>query len=287
MNSLIKTSLGLGTAALLAITNVNSATVVADWGGDYVSVDQALAVPTPVGSAPTWTYKYSASTAISPASGYTAPSGKSGTFYGALEVTNSEAANAASAWDASPRIQNNAAADRIRLRSKALAASGTSAVTGLVFFKKTDFLNSMSSPSQIKFDSTSNFTMSLATNVGSVRLAVLDGSQWYLSSYNFTSGSGNISLSNLASENFGAWSIDSTSAPLPAVPGSFGIAGSTFTDIQAVGFYFSGSTNTTGVTPGVQATAFSVSAVPEPSTSLLMGVGLTGVLLMARRRRQG
>jgi len=244
-----------------------------------VTATRPIVLPAPSNpSANTWTYQYSSTTAINPTL-YTGPR-----FYGALQVTNTEQSTAAASWYQTPRVVEYTTADRMRLLSAALATSGgETAASGLIFFQKADFTNGMNNASAVTFDSTSTFSMTRQSSyVAEVRLAVMNEGVWYLSQSAFTSDT--ISLTNLAAQNFGAWNISSTSSPLPAAPTSFTTLGSSLGNIQAVGFYFNGSTSTAGVRAGVDLMSFSVSAVPEPAVSVLLGLGLGLALLRARNR---
>lgn len=263
----------------------HAATIIADWGGDYVSASRGFVLPTATDTGTTRTYNYSSSTAISPASAYAPPTGKSGTFYGALQSAATGPGAALQSFNAA-RIFNSGTTDYINVQGDLAAAGATNftTISGLVFFKKADFLNSLNTGS-ITFDSTSSFTMDIRTSTGTsarlVRMAVQDGSQWYLSNSSRASA-GTFSIANLSSQNYGAWNITSSSAPLPSAPGTFATAGSTFTDIQAVGFYFDVPQND-GNRPVLSINSFSLTAVPEPSSILLLTMGLTSAMIFRRR----
>ena len=261
----------------VACTEAGASVVIESWGGDYVTASKPMVLPTASNpSANTWTYPYSSTTAINPTQ-YPGPR-----FYGALQVTNTEQSTAAASWYQTPRVVEYAAADRMRLLSAALTTSGgQTAASGLIFFQKADFTNGMNNASAVVFDSTSTFSMTMQSSyVAEVRLAVMNDGQWYLSQAAFTSAT--ISLTNLAAQNFGAWNISSSSVPLPGAPTSFTTLGSSLGNIQAVGFYFTGSTSTAGVRAGVDVMTFNVTAIPEPAAGVLFSLGLGLVLLRGK-----
>jgi hypothetical protein len=175
--------------------------------------------------------------------------------------------------------------DRIQLSFN--SATNGDFLQGLIFFQKSDFIGSPSGA--ISFDGTSSASMTNGGQAGSAgpgggtRFAVLDGSTWYLSNTDFNGFAGTTTIADLSTENFAAY--DPTGAPLNSTPGSFTTAGSTFTDIQAVGYYF-GLGSVSASSTGMPISAFEISGVvvPEPSTAVLFLGGLAGLALIRRRK---
>ena len=257
--------------ALAATATLNAQTDVVNWGGDYVSGSQGFTRPTAVTNGLNVTYTYSSNTAITPSSGYTAPSGRTGPIYGAWQVTS---------LGASPleiqqsMIQNSAANDNIYFTTP----SGTGAnLQGLIFFNKQNFLNGYSNVT-LSLSGVEGSMNIVALNLGGTfRYAVQSGGSWYLSQTNKTS-TGAFSNVSLLSQNWGAW--DPSGAPFVVAPSSFDTLGTSLTDVTAFGFYFD-------VTRPTSAASFTVNSyvitVPEPSTIGLLGLG-AGALLWARFR---
>ncbi len=270
-------SLGFLTSDLPAATIVN-------WGGDYIpSGTQNLQAGTAANNGATRTNLYSTTGAKSPAAGYTASTGKSGTFYGVFETTNGAGTTAAfSAY----RIEDNVSGDRIKVWGQSSTSNGNT-VKGLVFFQQSDFLSGSSPDSTVTFDAASSMSLNLnlfSGDVRSVRMAVLSEGVWYLSQTQ-TSSVSTFTLNNLAAEKWGIWSITDTTAPLNFTPPSYTKPGSTFADIQAVGFYFEATRNAGSAR--FEADAFSVNAVvtaiPEPATLALIAAPLLVVIFRRKR----
>jgi hypothetical protein len=271
---------------LFALTPLgNAATNVVDWGGDYVSVAANFpaagrAIATNAGVV---TWLYTNSLALSPSSGYTTPAGKSGRFFGAIENVGS---NGVAMTFNQARILEAGGNDTIAVNSRVYNGTLTNRVSGLIFFEKLDFLNGMSNASQLAFGT--NSAMSLAfTETGDslFRMAVLNGSTWYLSS-NALSSAGTLSISDAGAALWSVW--DPTGAPLSAAPNSFSVLGTNFLDIQALGFSFSsvgvGSTRAGIVVSAFTASAMPFTAIPEPSTLGLAALASGLGLVLGRRR---
>ncbi len=249
-------------------------TDVVNWGGDYVTANQNFVRPAAVTNGLVVTYTYSSNTAITPASGYTAPADRTGPIYGAWQVTS---LTNVPIDTAQARIASNAAGDRIYLISPSLT---NTQVRGLIFYNKQDFLNGYS-----------NVTLSLNGVVGSmniaavadgqaIRYAVQSGGSWYLSQTNKTAA-GSFSNVSLQDQNWGLWD-GPTSTNQWAAPVTFDTLGTSITDVSAFGFYFDiQRTSSTRI----EVDSY-VIAVPEPSTIGLLGLGAGALLLFRLRARK-
>ena len=171
-----------------------------------------------------------------------------------------------------------------------VANAGTgvfSGFQGLMFFKKEDFSNYSSSP--ISFNSSSNASITISqqsamSGTRGTRFAVLNDGTWYLSNTVRTAGitsSTTITINDLSTETWAAWSPLGT--VLASTPSSYTVAGSTFTDIQAVGFYF--DIGRTGNLSSLDVTNITFNAIPEPTTWALLAASLTTLVVFRRRRR--
>lgn len=160
-------------------------------------------------------------------------------------------------------------------------------IRGLIAFDQSSFLNGGdSSTVTLGDESTMSLDIRKTTGVISVRMAVLDGTQWYLSA-NSVSGSGNFSLTQFSGESWGQWS-PSGAGTLPIVPDHFPVQSTSFTDIKGFGFYFESTQTRIDRVAEVQFTGFQVNAVtaiPEPSTAMLSGVAILGTGLLRLRHR--
>lgn len=273
----------LGLMVVLA-PRARAATIV-NWGGDYISAATVnMQTGSVVDNGATRTYLYSTTSAKSPASNYAAPVGKSGVFYGAFQTTNGAGTTAAfSAY----RIEDNVAGDRIKVWGQNSASNGNT-VEGLIFFRQSEFLAD-GDDGIVTFDSSSTMSLNINTLTGNTgarfaRMAVFAGGKWYLSQATATT-TGVFSLTNLASTLWGEWTITSSTAPLNAVPTTFATLGSSFADIDAVGFYFNAVRDATSAR--FETDAFSVNAlvtVPEPSIASL--ACLSVLMAVAKRRRR-
>lgn len=257
--------------------------VLVDLGLEKATADKNFSLPTatdtPAGTPTTRTW-YSATTPlVATGGGYTGPN-----IYGALQAHNevSGPVNFTSALVDDRTSSGKSDLITTRLNS----TSEGDIVQGLLFFKKENFANLSSAT--ITFDSTSSANMAVGSLKGAggnrgARLAVQDGSSWYVSSAYFNGSSGSVSIPDLSVAMFASY--DPTVAPLGATPTSFTKAGSTFTDIQAVGYYFYLGT-TSAVEAGLDLSSFNITAVPEPATlGLIASAGALLLVFQCRKNR--
>jgi hypothetical protein len=120
-----------------------------------------------------------------------------------------------------------------------------------------------------------------------IRMAVVNDGIVYLSQTTFSTA--NSTLADASLELWGAW--DPSGAPIPAGPTSFTTLGSTFTNIQGIGFYGNGTYTSTNTSQArIVATSFmanaTITTVPEPTTEALMGLSAVGMVLYVKRRRK-
>ena len=279
-SALKKLPVSLVAGFAISANSLHAASTLIDWGGTgMATADNNFTLPTPTDNGTTRTWEYSATTPILASGGtYAGPS-----IYGALQTTN--------ATDGPTNFSNLLVDDRGAntdfITTLLNGPTNGDIVQGLVFFRRADFENFSAGPA-ISFDSNSSATLNVSGNQGAgsgrgPRIAVLNGTTWYVSSSLYQGFSGTFSISNLSTENFAVY--DPTGAPLDPTPGSFNVAGSTFTDIQGVGYYFFNGTTTSGQA-GFSISGFNISglAIPEPSSMALLALGVFA--LAGRRRRR-
>ncbi len=175
-------------------------------------------------------------------------------------------------------------------------AAGVSTVGGaagtfnfMYMVKKANFANGLNTGA-VGFDATSDFSITATTWSGiskSLRAVVQNGSTWYISqAENTVATAGTKTLSNAASMMWSVW--DPTAQANfsgDSLDFSTTVAGSTFTDIQAVGVWgriVDGATNPSASITTIQIGAV---AVPEPATIGMLGLGAIVTLLFRRLRR--
>lgn len=308
--------------ALVLAVSVHAATVLVDWGGNYVSSTEMYSnteFPTDF-RAETLSGQgystvrgpvlgYSGTVAnLTPGGGYTAPSGKSSTFYGGWSASSGTG----------PAVPGGASGTQSGLSSRSVLQNGAGgqpgedimylaldtpapAFRGLFVFEKNDFLNGMDAGT-VAFDASSelSFTGLVGGYRPILRWVVLDGSTWYISDASFT-GTGSFLFwgaavsSTLSDPNSQLWAsyvpIESDSAGpylYNAAPAS-GYAAHSFSNVQAVGVYFDsyGVSVTDGTFTNVGLQNFSVTgvAVPEPSTLAFAAIGIAVIGVGLRRKK--
>ena len=295
----MKTCITTIVAGIITAASVH-AQVLVDWGGStgYVTATTTITAANNlayinVGTAPSATrtavYAYDSGTSTDPATGfYSTPSGKSGVFYTGSYMTSSGATVTGSTnrqWARSV-ADGGVGSDSI---SFVRGGSVGIASDGLTFtaFQKEDFLNGGSSQSNISLGSGSLLTMSLVASVGArAYFAVLNGSQWYVSQTSFT-GNATHSLSGTAlqSAGWGLWNpTGGANSRLGDLPVSFDVATAGLTNISGFGIVSSNQA-TAGSSTSLGIGAFTVTAIPEPSTLLSLLVAGLGWIVVSRGKK--
>lgn len=267
--------------------NCATAATMVDWGGNYVSTSAKLDDPAGNYTVPgVGIWQYNESTRSSPTSGYSAPPGKSGTFYWGGYIERSDGAGNASQrnWSIDDVIEN-AENDYIRF-NKGNSVAGLS-ISGAAFvaFLSDGFLNYSSS--SISFDATSSLSVNISSSTsGTYRFAIEAGGQWYLSeTFGATIGMLTLSGEELLNSLWGAWSpTGGANMRLGDVPTEFNVLGSSFEGIQAFGIY-AGFNAGPANSFNVQITGFTANAIPEPGSLSLAGLSI-GLITMGVLRRQ-
>lgn len=266
------------------------------WGDTkHVTGDAALALSgTPVVEDHVARYTFSWDSPLSPGAGYTGPK-----FYGTLEAHAGKAAIDDGLTPGFSVAQLNAGSlTRLRIDADNVNSEATprGTLSGLIFFKKEDFIGQAADPATVvRFDQTSAISLNAAslnsaprrTHIA-VHARIGDNWEWYLSETRVTAA-GVVDISNAGEENWAVWGDISAEGLLPSVPDSFTIAGSSFEDIDAVGYYFFMTNSSNGNTrPWMQFGEFSVSAVttiPEPAHAFLLVLLALGGMAVYRRKR--
>lgn len=167
------------------------------------------------------------------------------------------------------------------------ATTGGTTLDILLIVKKADFANGLSAASAIGFSSSDGFVMSVAqynADSKSLRAVVKNGNTWYISqaaNVNTTASAQKIVLTDAANALWAVWdpltSIDAASLDFTST-----VAGSTFTDIQAVGFYEHMVKAASGPIFAVTKMDIGATAIPEPATVGMLGLGCLVVLGIRR-----
>lgn len=277
----------LAIAATLAHTH--AATQAVNWAAStaWVTANQDLRAGS--GSTSLSNYVFSSSfsdtTALNPSSvGYTTPSGSVGTFYGGYKITKFSDTNV---FTPILQVQQNTTSDRIVFNSNSGAFN--SEVDALVYWKKSDFLNGLSSQT-LSLDNTA--TGSISVNYGSgattqTRFVVKSAGVFYISQTAQTNNTGG--TYTLSFDPNTMWSIYDPTSDIELGTTSYSITSSALTDIQGVGVYME-RTRTSNAS-SISLLSFqldlvgTVSSVPEPATfAILAGAVVLGSVAYRRRR---
>jgi len=288
----------LAALAACLLPAVAHAVEVIDYDGvnnDYGvgSGTQAIALPAPTTTGNDTVYAYDPTTPLS-VSGYTGP-----TFYGAAWLNSSDPTNF-STFSRARLTGNGGALSEIQLgilshksgnngNNGKLTADVPATGAAFIAFQKSGFTG-VSASDTLSFDTDSSLLLTIQGSSNAiVYLAVEAGNQWYISSASST-GTGLFGLSGqgLLDSTWGAWDPNGGSnGQLADAPTSFGMLGSSLTDIQAVG-YFSVFPTSTAANEYTYVSQFSATLnpveTPEPSTTALLGGAVLLLGLAARRR---
>lgn len=279
-----------------AVSLLKAAVPLLVWGDQHYVETTTSFSGTPVVADNVARYAYSWDNPLSPGSGYTGPR-----FWGTVEARAGKQAIDDGLTPGFSRIDiNSGTAARIRIDASGVnsAPAPRGSLHGLIVFKKSEFLGSASTVgSTVQFDQDSQLSLdasSLNSSPRGVRFAVHakveEEWKWYLSETNITVA-GMLAIDDAAGANWGEWAGPSTTTLLPDAPTEFTTLGSTFEDIDAVGYYFFMSNSSNGSSaPFMQFGEFSVSAVttiPEAQhLAILSAMGLFVVCFLGRNRRQ-
>ena len=215
------------------------------------------------------------------------------TMYGGARIFNSTAAS----WVGGTNRQSLVNLDPDRLRLGVDSATFTQA-QGFMYIDKADFINGGSSGTWSLNDSAASLSTRITSTTNSaVRWLVRDGTQFYVSNTAFASNLGSTTTFNLTGVDLAntTWTafnpvsgLSSTfsSAYDSYVAASDGtVATSSLNNITAFGLYFQ-SSGATGANWNNAFDQLSITAVPEPSSALLFGLGLAGLAVLRRRQKQ-
>lgn len=277
--------------ALLVTSATLCSQTVVDWGGKSLpsevtsanlrTASYQVADTSLTGTSVRRNWLYSSSTPLSPASNvYLPPVGKSSTFYGALQNIDSRGG-----YDYSrARISNNGVIDSLYLWGSEPGAGQSSKITGLIYFKKEDFLGE-TGDQPLSLASSSGFSMtgSMAGDTRRLRFAVLNDDVWYISNTSFGSGT-SWSLGNAVEDNWAVW--NPTGGELVDILNnsslSFDVSGADFQNVQAVGFAYEISRGTNSPRMTVDSFTVNLTAIPEAGTVISFVLG--GLPLLAAYR---
>jgi len=244
----ILTTLGFSRASANDVTAVN-------WGGNYV------------GSTQTFSDLTGFSTTIPLMNTGASYSGTSPTFYGGGHTENCTFNYFTLPYDTG--ITDEGGNDAITF---SWPGNSTTSAFGEVLWQKADFLNGASATG-VAFDPNSSLSYSLALAGAVARFIVQDGSTYYVSNLNFGS-----STTLTDPDNSTTWATYLPTEPPSSLP--FDASGATFsphtfTDIQAVGYYFDSENNfNTTYDYGVNGFSAQVQPTPEPSPFVLLALSL-------------
>ncbi len=176
-----------------------SASSVVHWQGDYVGASsRVMNLPSATDNGGVRTYVFSAVNSLVPTTGYTAPTGRSSTFYGALQ--NSQASGDPANFGAI-QIATQVVDEGSNFRVQ--GGAGDSTISGMIMFKKENFLNGYDTGTLALSGLGGNMNIYDVNATSAVfRYAVLSGTQWYLSEAVAT-GNTLFSVADLASGNWG------------------------------------------------------------------------------------
>lgn len=274
-----------GIIAIFSTSHVNASPIV-NWGGDYTSSNlwsQRGKTDLSKGIL----YAYNTATPISPSTATTDYSGTSSRFYGAVHLVSQNGPVAPSGNEI--RVLNNGEQDYIYIRTQTASASNPTNARGLLFWKKSDFLNGKDSEN-LSLSDLGKFTINVSqarSTSTSIRFAVQgnDGT-WYLSETALTGSRfgeafGTFSLDAPATSMWGVWNVqgDPTSA-ISADSITYNVNGQDISDIVAVGFFFDANYNLPNAA-WLGFDRFTVEAIPEAGSVALLSAG--GALLAGGR----
>jgi hypothetical protein len=288
----------LASGIVLSATVLPGQVTVVHWEGDYVTSTQNFArgntstsqILDFFGNSGRHTYKaWSESATLNPASGYTVPADRSGTFYGGI-LSSYTSSNTGNFLGAGQQVQDNAAGDRILLRSQVTTTDDFTARHGAIAigFLRNDFLGVGAGPN-VFFDADSSMTVNFAvlSAAFSARLMVKQDNVWYVSNTVFTGGGAKTLQGNaLLNETWAVYNPTANFLLFDASAATFNTV--TWSNIQGVGYqaqFIQTGTLTSGVIDASVSNFQVLAAIPEPSTyAAIFGLMALGMILWRRRR---
>jgi hypothetical protein len=217
-----------------------------NWGGDYVSGNQT----------------FTALTGFSTTTPIHNNLGASGIVYGGARTLNST-------YRYGQFPDNTGITDwgDVDEMSFCWPGNASSSAWGEVFWQKADFLNGASSAPFVQFDSQSSLSVSISGTPAVTRFVVQDAGVYYVSNLSFATSTTLNDPNNLTT--WAPYIITSSSLPFDQTSPVF--AQHTFSDIQAIGYYFDSQNNTNQIYH-YAVTGFSAQVVPEPTSLALLVV---------------
>lgn len=179
---------------------------------------------------------------------------------------------------------------RFGIRDANAADHASKNVSTLVWIDDSDFANPISSAADLVSGNASAFVRGEGTNFAlEMRLAILDGTQWYLSESNFNNGGAGVndveslSVTDFANENWGAFTpaTSSSNAFVSSSAVSYNTASSSLNNIQGLG-YFIQSLNDE-IDPGAETRHYGAGfsyLIDAPATEYVTDIPITSNALL-------
>jgi hypothetical protein len=226
-------------------------------------------------------FVYDASTAISPASGYTGQ-----TFYGSIASTN-ETTAPLTTWQIFNNLDIGGPLDRIGISNGGTTSGAERSHYGLIMFQQADFLGGLNTGT-VSLNSTTSLSYGVRRTGGNPSQAafVIQNATGYFISSPTT-------LTNNQANGFDAVTLNDPTAtswlsydPTTNISTIGGAATPVLDGITAVGLWFSNTrASDSSSFMGFYVQNIEFKAVPEPSAFALLAGALTLGVVMVRRRR--
>ena len=249
------------------------AALLVDWGGNYVSAQQAFSNPTPSdGKLATQYGGFSGSNPLllSPGTGY---GGTSDIFYGQV-VRTAGAGTFTNLNGNVPTaiVQDNSSSDRLQVQLINSAASA------LFLWQQPDFLNGLNTGTlNFATGSTVSFTVDTYVNAVPGRAVLESGGSYYISNAVFSgTGTTTVDLTTLSWFNYDPVNAIGTIGSSASL-----VSGGVISNVTEVGFY-TGVANAPSNAVRVSSVEFNYVPVPEPSGFALLAAGI-GLMVIRRK----